>query len=60
MERGSTFSTFVKLNQSYENTCFVFDHRADDRRLLGLSDPKERRSDGVHGRNDDSRNVDLG
>ena len=57
--RGSTFSTFVKLNQSYENTCFVFDHRAGDRRVLGLSVTEERRDDGIHG-HDDPRNVDHG
>ena len=60
--RGSTFSTFVKLNQSYENTCFVFDHRGGDRRVLRLSGTEERRShcDNVHGHNDPPRNVDLG
>lgn len=55
---GSTFSTFVKLNQSYENTCFVFDHRAGTRRLPRLPITEEGRDDNVHGRNDDPRNVD--
>jgi hypothetical protein len=32
--RGSTFSMFVKLNQTYEN--IVFDHRAGDCRVFQL------------------------
>jgi hypothetical protein len=55
--RGSTFSTFVKLNQSYENTCFVFDHRADTRRLPRLPIAEEGRGVNVHERNDDPWNV---
>ena len=53
---------FVKLNQSYENTCFVFDHRGGDRRVLRLSDTEERRNhcDNVHGHNDPPRSVDHG
>jgi hypothetical protein len=50
----------LQLNQSYENTCFVFDHRAGDRRVLRLSVTEERRDDHVHGRNDDPWRVDLG
>src|SRR5438094_645416 len=56
--RVSTFSIFVKLNQFYENTCFVFDHRADGRRLPGLPVTEERGDrDDVH-RDDDPRSVD--
>jgi hypothetical protein len=60
--RRSTFSTFVKLNQSYENTCFVFNHRAGDCRVLRLSVTEEGRSDcdNVYGHNDDPRSVDHG
>jgi len=47
----------VKLNQSYENICFVFDHRADACRLLGLPDPEEGRNRGNY---DDPRDVDFG
>ena len=59
---GSTFSIFVKLNQSYENICFVFDHRADASRIPGLSVTEERRShrDHIHGRHNDPWNVNFG
>jgi len=52
---------FVKLNQSYENTCFVFDHRAGDRRAFQLLSVTEERGDcgNDHGY-DDPRNVDHG
>jgi len=60
LSQGSTFSTFVKLNQSYENTCFVFDYRVDAHRLPRLPIAEEGRGDNVHGRNDDARNIDLG
>jgi len=52
----------VKLNQSYENTCFVFDHRAGDRRAFQLLSVTEERGDcgndhdqhSRHGQEDDS------
>ena len=58
--RGSTFSTFVKLNQSYENICFVFDHRTGARRIPRLPKPEEGRVNGdhIHGRDDDPWSVD--
>jgi len=35
----------VKLNQSYENICFVFDHRVGDRRVFQLLSVTEERGD---------------
>ena len=46
---------FVKLNQKYENICFVFDHRADVDRIPGLPEPKERGSVHHHGVDDQGR-----
>jgi len=60
---------FVKLNQSYENTCFVFDHRAGDRRAFQLLSVTEERGDcgndhdqhSRHGQEDDSEeDFDVG
>ena len=59
-QKSATFSSFVKLNQSYENTCSIFDNRAGDRRVLGLSVTEERGDcDSIHG-HDDPRDVDHG
>ena len=43
--RGSTFSVFVKLNQSYENISFVVHHRAGDGRVFQLLSVTEERGD---------------
>ena len=61
--RGSTFSIFVKLNQSYENT--VFDHRAGDCRVFQLLSVTKERGDcgndhhnhSRHGQEDDSEDL---
>ena len=42
----STFSTFVQLNQSYENHCFYVDHRPGDGRVLEFLRTEEGRADG--------------
>src|SRR5438876_1790268 len=61
LSRASRHSrSSLSLTKFYESTCFVFDHRVDDRRLPGLPIPEERGDrDDDHG-DDDPRSVDYG
>ena len=55
---GSTFSSFVQLNQSYENHCFDVDHCPGDGRVLEFLCPEKRRADGRIQRVHDSCFID--